>query len=1029
MSGKIQNADVKTLAELQLLGADKTELIHSDKIYSPKSDEVLETALRKNNFEATTKPTVNNDITEGYQVGSFWIDTNELFVYVCSDNTDGAAKWETFSKLEKVGGTGIKSGAVEGEIWYDDINKQVRLRNDDSNIALIDTDTAQYVWYKTIINSTLQNVIVNSASKLVSKQDTLANLTTYAASASNGEYVYATDEKKYYGIEDGTLVPMGGATVLNELEDTNLGAPNDKDLIIWDNASSKWINSKTLTSVSVSSSTFTGGTLSGTSIENPTRSDVKKDTKANLETYASTTTNGQLVHATDEKKTYQIIDGELKAVGGGVGSPFIYKIFDADDNGSGFTTVNCTMSEETTAPLFGDKSFKATFSAAGSIIFDTVSIPLGSRASSVNPVVTHEVAFTCDWNQADDTAYMIVQDTSANELGRIYIKNGRNDYSKLFNITEGITEIQIKLVSTIAGIAIVDRVVFNDQPLRNVNVVKKETITYTGYTSKNGSSYVLFKNELTNDSAELIEASNTDHTRITFKEDCYFVCSGSAILSSTSEGVIYLNLRNSLGQTDYDVNERYTNRGGITINGKAKAGDYINLTVVGTPVDVSGTNISVTATKVSDAVVVDSKDDGQVGSIVPFAMETLPSEFLECDGSAVSRTTYKTLFGKIGTTYGVGDGSTTFNLPDLRGEFIRGWDNGRGVDSGRVFGSFQDGTKHTNLDVNSSGIPLFPVGNYTSDEDELGPSVSRSYAGGVSISSSITQWYKSRPRNIALKFGIRHTAETKLYALPQSEADDIHVYIQNSGTPIVARSTDSRISTSNLTDNGVGQTTIDISSLGLTDAPNVYAKIISNSTVESVWTAEVVSASNTTIVIHTDYVTSGATNTAHIDRDFMLHIEKMGADRTGSKVFLGDVSPLQVMYVHTSTNQNDFWGPAIPDTTSFKQHGIESVSGDIFGSASSDLLNLPRGKYDLDIPVAGYGGGSWIELEVYDAVSATTLDTISRVGTSNGDVTMHSTIVPLTYTFDDNVSLRFRTRCTATGYYEYLGKIKVTKRL
>ena len=70
-------------------------------------------------------------------------------------------------------------------------------------------------------------------------------------------------------------------------------------------------------------------------------------------------------------------------------------------------------------------------------------------------------------------------------------------------------------------------------------------------------------------------------------------------------------------------------------------------------------------------------------------MQTPPAGWLECDGAAINRTTYTDLFASIATTYGTGDGSTTFNLPDLRGEFLRGWDNGRGVDSGRVFGSAQ----------------------------------------------------------------------------------------------------------------------------------------------------------------------------------------------------------------------------------------------------------------------------------------------------------------------------------------------------
>lgn len=77
------------------------------------------------------------------------------------------------------------------------------------------------------------------------------------------------------------------------------------------------------------------------------------------------------------------------------------------------------------------------------------------------------------------------------------------------------------------------------------------------------------------------------------------------------------------------------------------------------------------------------------GAIQLFAMSAVPSGWLECNGAAVSRTTYANLFAAIGTTYGAGNGTTTFNLPDLRGMFVRGWDNGRSLDPGRALGSQQ----------------------------------------------------------------------------------------------------------------------------------------------------------------------------------------------------------------------------------------------------------------------------------------------------------------------------------------------------
>ena len=77
------------------------------------------------------------------------------------------------------------------------------------------------------------------------------------------------------------------------------------------------------------------------------------------------------------------------------------------------------------------------------------------------------------------------------------------------------------------------------------------------------------------------------------------------------------------------------------------------------------------------------------GIIIFYAANSAPTGYIKANGAAISRSTYSALFSAIGTTFGVGDGSTTFNVPDLRGEFPRGWDDGRGVDSGRAFGSAQ----------------------------------------------------------------------------------------------------------------------------------------------------------------------------------------------------------------------------------------------------------------------------------------------------------------------------------------------------
>ena len=80
------------------------------------------------------------------------------------------------------------------------------------------------------------------------------------------------------------------------------------------------------------------------------------------------------------------------------------------------------------------------------------------------------------------------------------------------------------------------------------------------------------------------------------------------------------------------------------------------------------------------------------GMIAPIGMSSAPTGWLACDGSAISRTTYSALFGIIGTTWGTGDGSSTFNVPDLRGAVLRGTGTA-GVSSdfvGPSVGAYQD---------------------------------------------------------------------------------------------------------------------------------------------------------------------------------------------------------------------------------------------------------------------------------------------------------------------------------------------------
>lgn len=137
------------------------------------------------------------------------------------------------------------------------------------------------------------------------------------------------------------------------------------------------------------------------------------------------------------------------------------------------------------------------------------------------------------------------------------------------------------------------------------------------------------------------------------------------------------------------------------------------------------------------------------GSIIAYGGDAPPDGWLHCNGQAVSRTTYAALFAAIGTRFGAGNGSTTFNVPDLRGEFLRGWDAGRGVDSGRSLGSAQGDAfrshTHTSFSVFQSASQS---GDWTTSSSL--PSFHR-----TSANTGATGGAETRPRNVAVMYLIK----------------------------------------------------------------------------------------------------------------------------------------------------------------------------------------------------------------------------------------------------------------------------------
>jgi phage-related tail fiber protein len=211
-----------------------------------------------------------------------------------------------------------------------------------------------------------------------------------------------------------------------------------------------------------------------------------------------------------------------------------------------------------------------------------------------------------------------------------------------------------------------------------------------------------------------------------------------------------------------------------------QAGTYKSLTVdkygratAGTnPETLAGFGIKDTYTKPEIEALIAQASALPVGSMVGFPVNKVPAGFLEIDGSVQSIATYPTLAAFLGTVFNQGnEGVGNFRLPESRGEFLRGWDHGRGVDVGRAIGSVQKGSLVA-MDTGAAGnqtIHLTPAASVASAQVAAGldayvPSdypnldIAGVSASGISALPGLATETASgvvRPRNLAVLWCIK----------------------------------------------------------------------------------------------------------------------------------------------------------------------------------------------------------------------------------------------------------------------------------
>ena len=177
---------------------------------------------------------------------------------------------------------------------------------------------------------------------------------------------------------------------------------------------------------------------------------------------------------------------------------------------------------------------------------------------------------------------------------------------------------------------------------------------------------------------------------------------------------------------------------------------------------ISGSDTARAVTPAGVAAALGAYQPVPPGAIMPFAGAAQPDGWLICDGGQVSRETRAALFAAIGTRYGTGNGTTTFNIPDLRGEFVRGWDQGRGVDSGRSLGSTQSSADNRTAEFQTAIDPAGEQGVGTTSISGTGGWSDWRVTGRSPDGNDVHIRFQSngvtdtRPRNIALLYCIKY---------------------------------------------------------------------------------------------------------------------------------------------------------------------------------------------------------------------------------------------------------------------------------
>lgn len=818
------------------------------------------------------------------------------------------------------------------------------------------------------------------------------------------------------------------ATELNQLDDVAVGGTSTGDIVTIDDTQ-----------------LITGKVYDGATASDASKIILPKNTTTNLD--GLTDTEGSIAYDTT-LDTIVVNDGsnwnEISGGGGtGVGDSSIYKVLNADDDSyASWTdnTVNATWSEETVNHLNGNKSFKLTnhVSAAGESV-DTINIPVPLRSRDKQNGIKFQYTYlgTSDYIKMD--AYDV---TNAAIIGSTSLVTTTKSTAGMViaNVPDDCLNIQLRptIVTGEAFDLVFDDIEFTDHPYDMITTVESpDTVTKILVSDVYVSGYIP---SLEFTGLEIGKQYDLDgnvgffHSLSgTGQNGHLLIANGSQDITrprmySTEGSVVVFAVGGKFTATSSTVTAYLTLPSGSTSSlqgNNTRQNTYLQLSKVTAPTD----NVVIAGVR------------GEIGEVIPFASEELPENFLACEGQAISRTSFDQLYDAIGTLHGVGDGSTTFNVPDLRDEFIRGAHSGRSVGATEA-----DSTAVNGLDVTA----------YSGSKTSGNVSANHSHYGGVASSIAGTKYgstwdssaayaavsaaaaaylaktglqdtnhthttdighdhgmsgdAETRPQNVALKYGIRYTGTKTLYALPTSEQQDFEA-TSNSTTGVLGSfGIGGRFATL-ITKSATGTYQYTIDTTKFSEMPSLLPAGIGNSAL-SVSIGAV--AYPTFWVIVRDTTNLGVT----IDGSFTLEATRKGADAKAPGVYIGEFTPQQVAYIKdikgTSVSAGGF------TSGSMVTRELNSLSGNLNITLSSNQFTLPRGEYTIWFSAPAYRVNRH-KVALYDVTDANYAIYGSSESTESTDITSTTSVGQGYFYLSEDKTFEIRHRCSATKTTNGLG--------